>query len=170
MGGSKIKMIIIMQTIIAAMALPCLAGEKVSFLQKTAKPPIFKIDCHKIQGKNDAFPTYTCFDKEGYAEKFDPGKEWEEVTVEAICYRHSVRENIRVCLKIQGKQDKTEHYGCVDAKGDLIPFAPDQNIWEKLAADNPDCKPHIIKMDIPRGTISLENDESDRSDSGEQGK
>lgn len=170
MNGLKVKTIIILQVIMTVMAFQCMAKEKVSFRHKTVNPSAFKLDCYKIQGPQDAFASYTCFDEAGDSEKFDPGIEWEEVTVEPLCYRHSIRDNIRACIRIQGKQNKTEYYGCIDAKGCLIPFTPDQNIWEKLEADNPECTPHIIEMDVPRGTIHLKNDEPDGSNCDKQGK
>ena len=158
MGSSKIKAIILLQLFFIAISLPCMAWEKVSFRHKTAKPPKFKIECLKKQGKHDAFPTYTCYDKEGNTEAFDPGNEWEEVTVEKVCFRHKVRDHIRGCIKIQGIQDKIEHCICVDAEGNLNMFTPDPSKWEELDANHPDCKPHIIEMDVPRGTIDIKKD------------
>lgn len=167
MGGVKIMMIVIMQIIITALALPCVAGEKVSFRHQFAKPSIFKLDCLKIEGKYDTSPTYICSDEKGSTKKFDPGKEWEEVTIESFCARHKVRANIRGCLKIQGKQRKTTHYGCVDAKGDIIPFAPDNIKWEMLEASHMDCQPHVREIDVPRGTTQMKINSSDGSDNGE---
>jgi hypothetical protein len=170
MGSSKIKAVILLHIFFFVTALPGLAWEKVSFRHKTAKPFKFKVECRKLKGKLDANPTFKCYDTEGNSENFDPGGDWEEVTIENICFQHKVRDNIRGCIKIQGKQDGIEHVGCMDAKGNLNLFSPDPNKWEVLLADNPDCRRHIIEMDIPRGTIDLQNDESDRSVSGEPGK
>lgn len=170
MGSSKIKAIIILQIILFATASPCMAWEEVSFRHKTAGPPKFKIGCRKKQGKHDAFPTYTCYDKKGNAVAFDPGDDWEQVTLEKICLKHKVRDNIRGCIKIKGKQDKIDYVGCVDAKGDLNIFALDRSKWEVLDAANPDCKPHIIEIDIPRGTIDMKKDDTGKGDSDEPGK
>jgi hypothetical protein len=160
MGSSNIKAVIILQLIFLVTTLPCLAWEKVSFRHKTAKPPTFKLECRKIQGKHDAHPTYKCYDKEGNSEAFDPKNEWEEVTIEIVCFRHMDRDNIRGCMKFLGKQDYIEHVGCADAKGNLNIFLPDPKKWEELEADNLDCKPRIIEMyDVPRGgTIDLIDD------------
>ena len=135
-----------------------MAWEKVSFRHKTAEPPTFKVECRKIQGKHDAHPTYKCYDNEGNSEDFDPGNEWEEVTIENICFRHKVRDNIRGCMKFKCIQDIFYHFVCVDAKGNLNIFFPDPKKWEELDAENPDCKPHIIEMDVPKGTIDLIDD------------
>ena len=170
MGSSRIKIIIFLQTLLYTSAIFCMAGETVSFRHKTAKPVRFKLDCREKQGKHDAFTTYTCYDKEGNAEPFYPGNEWVEVTVEKVCLRHKLRDNIRECIKIHGKHDKIEHYGCVDAKGKLNIFALDPNNWEKLNAEDPDCKPHLIEMDIPRGAFDLNGEKPDRRESGEPSK
>ena len=158
MHSSKIKKVITLQMIFFLATLPCMAWEKVSFRHKTADPPKLNIECRKIQGKNDKYPIYKCYDKEGNSEAFDPNNEWEEVTIENVCFRHKDRDNIRACTKFQGIQDKIEHVGCTDAKGNLQIFSPDPKKWEELEADNPDCKPHIIEMDVPRGTIELKDD------------
>jgi hypothetical protein len=170
MGRSKIKAVFLLHIFFFASALPGMTREKISFRHKTAKPLKLKVECRKFQGQQDANPIYKCYDTEGNSENFDPGIEWEEVTIENICFRHKIRDNIRGCIKIQGKQDGIEHVGCIDAKRNLNIFSPDPGKWEELLAENPDCKPHIIEMDIPRGTIDLQNDESDWSVSGEPGK
>jgi hypothetical protein len=170
MGSSNIKLVFLIQIVFLATALPCMAWEKVSFRHKTAKPTKYKLECRKIQRKHDAHPTYKCYNKEGDSEDFDPGNEWEEVTIENVCFRHKVRDHIRGCIKIRGKQDNIEHVGCVDAKGNLNVFSPDPKKWVELLAEDPDCKSHIVKIDVPRGTIDLQNVESNRSMTGEPGK
>ena len=157
MGNSKIMMIMILQTFIALMTLPCMA-EEVSFRSKTAIPPKFKLKCEKILGKHDVFPTYKCPNKKGDDEDFDPGNDWEEVALKSVCYHHRTKPIFRVGLYIQSKQDKTEYNVCIKNNGDLILFVAEQDKWEMLDADHPDCKPHIIKMDVPRGTTYLKED------------
>lgn len=167
----KIRMAFFLSMIISTTTLPCMAMEEVSFRHKTAKPPKLKIDCRKKMGKHDAFPTYTCFDKEGNAVAFDPGNDWEEVMMERLCLQHKVIRNIRPCIKIVGKQDRIKNVGCVDVKGNLYIISPDQSEWIEIDAENPDCKPHIIEMDdIPRGTIEMRKKEIDRSKNGKSGK
>ncbi len=133
-----------------------MAMEKVAFRHKTDNT--LKTDCRKTQGKHDAFPTYFCYDKEGNLETFKPGKQWEQVLVTKICFQNKLRDDIRVCIKIRGPQDKTDSYACMKTKGVLTAFKPDKNEWELIKADDHRCKPLLKKVDVPRNaTITFTN-------------
>ena len=138
-----------------------MAMEKVAFRHKTDNT--LKTDCRKTQGKHDAFPTYFCFDKEGNLETFKPGKQWEPVQVAKICFQNKLRDDIRVCIKIRGPQNKTDSYACMKTKGVLTAFKPDKNEWELIKADDHCCKPLLKKLDVPRNATIIFTNTADES-------
>ena len=97
---------------------------------------------------------------------FDPGDDWKEVTHQKICLKDKLRDNIEVCVKIKEKQEKTEHIGCLKKDGTLDFSYRDPQKWMQIDADNPDCKPHFIKWDPPRGSIDMKTNKIEWDNNG----
>lgn len=166
MRNYKIKTVTLLQLISFMAVSQCMAWEKVSFIKKTATPFKLKIDCRKKQGKNNAISNYNCFDKNENLVAFEPGADWKEVTLQKICLQHKLKDHIRGCIKIQEKQDRTEHIGCADTDGTLNFFDPNPDKWIQIDAKNPDCMPHVIQMDVPRGSINMNINKIDWDNDG----
>jgi len=153
MNHTLIKPAFILPVILMMMASPCLAIEKVAFRHKTEHT--LKTDCRKTQGRHNSFPTYFCYDTAGNLKPFDPGNQWEQVQITQICFQNKRHDNIRVCLKIRGPQDKTDSYACMRTKGVLTAFQPDKTKWKLIDASDHRCQPLLKKADVPRNATII---------------
>ncbi|MCI5149033.1 MAG: hypothetical protein D3916_06550 [Candidatus Electrothrix sp. MAN1_4] len=124
---------------------------KVAFLHMQDKT--LKEDCVEIKGKHDALPSYSCYDDEGIAQSMTLGEDWRLVQAEKVCFYHTVRDTIRVCMEITPLTENAgSSYTCAIGDGPTKSFEPTKR-WEKLTAEDKRCAPRLQSFDVPKNMV-----------------
>lgn len=123
-------------------------GQKAVFLRNPATGKL-KTRCLEVLGRHDAFPHFECYDSEGRLRPFEPGKDWEAVPLESACFRHKLRDTVKVCVSYQLKGEREPKYVCLDERaGKYVSFDVGTE-WTLLKADEPVCLARRVGEDVP---------------------